>query len=78
MPKNLIIWHEICKYSFKSLKKGVYMTKTQLEKKAVELEDMNEHLISELIYVDKLMKDIGFVHGLISLKATAQKINKNK
>jgi len=53
------------------------MTKTQLEKKAAELESMNNRLISELIYVDKLMKDIGFVHGLASLKATAQKINKN-
>jgi hypothetical protein len=53
------------------------MTKAQLEKKAANLEALNERLISELIYVDKLMKDIGFVHGLISLKATAQKINKD-
>lgn len=51
------------------------MTNVQLERKAAELESTNERLIAELIYVDKLMRDIGFVHGLASLKATAQKLN---
>lgn len=53
------------------------MTKVQLEKKAAELESMNSRLVSELIYVDKLMRDIGFIDGLASLKSTAQKINEN-
>jgi len=53
------------------------MTKLQLEKKAAELKSTNNRLVVELIYVDKLMRDIGFVDGLASLKATAQKISGN-
>lgn len=53
----------------------VCMTKTQLEKKIAHLELDNKKIISELIYVDKLMKDIGFIHGLAGLKETAQRIN---
>ena len=52
-------------------------TKIELERKVAGLESINDQLISELAYVDQLMRDIGFSHGLETVKATAEEINDN-
>jgi len=53
------------------------MTKKELERKFAGLESINDQLISELLFVDKLMRDIGFSHGLETVKATAEEIQDN-
>jgi hypothetical protein len=47
------------------------MTKKQLEKKMAYLEFMHDQLESELIYVNELLKSVGFPRGLDSAKAVA-------
>lgn len=54
------------------------MTKAQLERKILKLETENKKIIEELIYVDNLMRGIGFDEGLISLKYTAEKFKENQ
>lgn len=50
------------------------MTKAQLLKKIAYLESLNDQLSTEVCYVDKLMRLIGFSAGLAGVKATAQEI----
>lgn len=50
------------------------MTKTQLLKKIALLESVNDQLSTEVVYVDHLMRLIGFSEGLMTVKATAQEI----
>lgn len=50
------------------------MTKTQLLKKIAYLESVNDQLSTEVVYVDHLMRLIGFSEGLVTVKATAQEI----
>lgn len=44
----------------------------ELLKKKAQLESMNDQLMSELRYVDELMKSIGFTDGLATVKAAAE------
>lgn len=53
------------------------MTKQELERKVAGLESINDQLITELSYIDRLMKDIGFNDGLETIKATAKEIQEN-
>lgn len=53
---------------------GVYMTKAQLLKKIAVLESLNDQLITEVSYVDNLMRLIGFSEGLATVKATAKEL----
>lgn len=53
------------------------MTKLELEKKVAGLESINDQLLSELTYIDQLMRNIGFSNGLETVKATAQEINQH-
>jgi hypothetical protein len=50
------------------------MTKLQLLKKIAYLESINDQLSTELSYVDRLMRSVGFTGGLEGIKATAQEI----
>ena len=50
------------------------MTKAQLLKKIAYLESLNDQLSTEVVYVDQLMRMIGFSDGLITVKATAKEI----
>lgn len=50
------------------------MTKAQLLKKIARLESENDQLITEVTYVDHLMKLIGFSEGISTVKATAKEI----
>ncbi len=47
------------------------MTKTQLQKKVAHLEFVHDQLETELMYVDGLLKSVGFPRGLASAKEVA-------
>lgn len=49
-------------------------TKSELLKKIAYLESINDQLVTEVSYVDQLMRLIGFSSGLAGVKATAQEI----
>lgn len=53
-------------------------TKANLLKKIAHLESINDHLATEVSYVDMLMRLVGFTSGLETIKATAQEIIKTK
>jgi len=50
------------------------MTKLQLLKKIALLESVNDQLSTEVSYLDRLMRSMGFAEGLATVKATAQEI----
>lgn len=50
------------------------MTKLQLLKKIAYLESINDQLLTEVNYLDHLMRLLGFSEGLVSVKATATEI----
>ena len=47
------------------------MNKAQLQQKIAYLEFVHDQLEAELIYVDNLLKSVGFPHGLASAKEVA-------
>jgi hypothetical protein len=53
------------------------MTKDQLERKIALLESVNDQLVTEVAYIDKLMRLIGFSDGLRTIKNTAQELIKH-
>ncbi len=60
------------------------MKKAELEKEIARLETVCDHLMTEIGYVDHLMRLVGFAGGIETVKATAkelyeieQKENKN-
>lgn len=50
------------------------MTKKELIRKVAHLESLNDHLLTELGYVDRLMRLVGFSGGLETVKLTAQEL----
>lgn len=50
------------------------MTKKDLLKKVAYLESLNDHLLTELSYVDRLMRLVGFSGGLETVKLTAKEL----
>jgi hypothetical protein len=50
------------------------MNKEELLKKISELESINDQLISEIRYLDKLLKQVGFEEGLKTLKFAAKEL----
>lgn len=50
------------------------MTKTDLLRKVAHLESLNDHLLTELGYVDRLMRMVGFAGGLETVKLTAKEL----
>ena len=57
-----------------ALTEEVVMTKKELIKKVAQLESVNDHLLTELGYVDHLMRLVGFAGGLETVKLTAQEL----
>lgn len=53
---------------------GGAMTKSQLRKKIAKLETINDFLLTEVCYVDDLMRLVGFTEGLKGVKATAEEL----
>ncbi len=47
------------------------MNKAQLQKKIAHLEFIHDQLEAEIIYVDTLLKSVGFPRGLASAKEVA-------
>ena len=47
------------------------MNKSQLQQKIARLESIHDQLESELIYVDALLRSVGFPQGLESAKEVA-------
>jgi hypothetical protein len=50
------------------------MKKIDLLKKVAKLESVNDHLLTELGYVDHLMRLVGFSGGLETVKLTAREL----
>ncbi|MBS0648703.1 MAG: hypothetical protein JSS10_05710 [Verrucomicrobia bacterium] len=50
------------------------MEKEKMLKRISELETINDQLLTELNYLDQLLKQIGFEQGLMTLKAAAQEL----
>ena len=50
------------------------MNKNEMIKKIAHLESVNDQLLSEIEYLDKLSKSLGFEKGLESLKSAAQEL----
>lgn len=50
------------------------MTKKQLLKQVAQLESVNDHLLTELGYLDQLMRLVGFAGGLETVKVTAKEL----
>jgi hypothetical protein len=50
------------------------MDKEDLLKRISELESMNDQLLTELRYLDQLLKEVGFEEGLKTLKFAAQEL----
>lgn len=46
----------------------------RLKQRITELEFANDQLASELVYLDGLMRAIGFTDGLATVKATAREL----
>ena len=46
----------------------------KLKQRIAELEFANDQLVSELAYLDGLMRAIGFTDGLATVKATAREL----
>ncbi len=47
------------------------MNKQQLQQKIAKLEFMHDQLESELLYIDQLLKSVGFPQGIASAKDVA-------
>jgi len=60
----------LCKHHLRE----VTMKKIDLLKKIARLESSNDHLLTELGYVDHLMRLVGFSKGLETVKITAQEL----
>lgn len=50
------------------------MSTAELFNKIAQLESVNDHLYTEIEYMDQLMRLIGFKDGLLTVKATAEEI----
>lgn len=50
------------------------MKKVDLRKKIARLESLNDYLVTELGYLDQLMRLVGFTGGLETIKVTAREL----
>jgi hypothetical protein len=53
------------------------MNKVQMTSKIARLESVHEELKSELIYIDTLLRSVGFPQGLASAKEIALELIEN-
>lgn len=54
------------------------MNKAQINKKIAQLEFIHDQLEAELIYIDTLLRSVGFPHGLASAKEVALELLENQ
>ena len=50
------------------------MTNEQMQKRICELESLNDQLLSEIRFLDQLLRQVGFEDGLKTLKYAAQEL----
>lgn len=50
------------------------MEKEQMLKRISELETLNDQLVAEINYLDRLLREVGFENGLLTLKMAAQEL----
>ncbi|MBI2742645.1 MAG: hypothetical protein HYX48_01860 [Chlamydiales bacterium] len=50
------------------------MSKEEMLRRISELESLNDQLMSELRYLDRLLKKVGFEEGLQTLKYAAEEM----
>jgi hypothetical protein len=50
------------------------MNKEDMMKRISELESMNDQLLTEIRYLDQLLKEVGFEEGLTTLKFAAKEL----
>lgn len=48
--------------------------KEELQKDIARLESVNDHILTELQEVHKLLKEVGFAEGIIDLKDAAEEM----
>jgi hypothetical protein len=60
----------------KKITGGTKMDRVELEKQLAVLESTNDQLVTELTYVDDLMRAVGFSQGLLTVKAVAEELIK--
>ncbi len=51
------------------------MVEDKLKAKIAELESINDQMETEIVYLDKLMREIGFTDGLESVRETAKSMS---
>lgn len=54
---------------------GGYMDVKEFEKKIAYLEFVNDQLLSEIHYIDELLRQVGFADGLSSVKNAAEEVS---
>lgn len=45
-----------------------------MQKRISELETINDQLVAEINYLDRLLREVGFENGLLTLKMAAQEL----
>lgn len=50
------------------------MTREQMLKRISELESINDQLLTEIRYLDQLLREVGFEDGLKTLKSAAREM----
>lgn len=68
---SLLAWRLHKSWCFQ---KEVCMSKKDLIKKIAQLESLNDHLTTELSYIDQLMRLVGFAGGIETVKLTAKEL----
>lgn len=56
------------------MKKANLQETKDLQRRKAQLETIHDHLITELSYVDNLLRLVGFSGGLATVKATAREM----
>lgn len=53
-------------------------TMEELSRKVALLESVNDQLVTELEYVDALLKEVGFTEGLATIKQAAREFKEHR
>jgi len=54
------------------------MEKMDIIQKIARYESLNDQLTTELSMIDQLMREVGFVNGLVTVKETAEALKNSK
>jgi hypothetical protein len=68
-----VLWHSIRIRARQNAEVSMQNT-MDIMKKIAELESINDHLLTEILYINELLKNSGFPQGLDSLKQVAQEM----